>query len=234
MVRRISSSGVSTQRTFRDAQSCAWGVDGSLYYSNWVGSGNWQVESVKAITGTLMRQLTSNNHDNSPILSADGETLYFVRFDNIGTSIWMLDMKSNSLTSCSRGYLPYPIGNGKEEYVCVRNTSDGRSEIWLVNFVSGQETLLVTDQEKGFSNPCVSRDGKWIVFEGMAKSSVNKKWNVDIYAMRMDGSNMMQLTYHPGTDCSPVWSADGKAIYFISSRGTKDSSYNIWKMNFPY
>ena len=29
-----------------------------------------------------------------------------------------------------------------------------------------------------------------------------------------------------------VWSADGKSIYFLSSRATKDQAYNIWKMNF--
>ena len=234
MVRRTTSTGVSTQRTFRDATSCFWGVDGYLYYSNYVGGGNWQVESVNATSGTLMRQLTNNNHDNTPILSADGETLYFVRFDNSGPSVWMLDIKNNTLTSCSRGYMPYPVGNGKEEFVCVRNSSEGKSEIWLVNFVSGQETLLVTDKEKGFSNPCVSKDGEWIVFEGTAKSSVNKRQNVDIFAMKMDGTNLIQLTYHPEVDCSPVWSPDGKAIYFISSRGSRDRAYNIWKMNFLY
>lgn len=234
MIRKATSLGVSTQRTTRDARSCFWGVDGNLYYSNYVGGDCWQIESVNATAGTLMRQLTSNNHDTTPILSEDGDTLYFVRFDDGGPSVWMLDLKHNTLTSCSRGYMPYPVGKGNEEYVCVRNSADNKSEIWLVNYVSGQETLLITDKEKGFSNPCVSKDGQWIVFEGSSKSSVGKRPNIDIFAMKMDGSNLIQLTYHPGIDCSPVWSPDGKSIFFISSRGSRNRAYNIWKMNFDY
>lgn len=46
------------------------------------------------------------------------------------------------------------------------------------------------------------------------------------------GWRVAMLTYHPGADCCPVWSKDGKSIYFISSRANKEQSYNIWKMNF--
>ena len=50
--------------------------------------------------------------------------------------------------------------------------------------------------------------------------------------VRSDGSQMTQLTYHRGHDLSPVWSPDGKSIYFLSQRGTENGAYNIWKMNF--
>ena len=98
--------------------------------------------------------------------------------------------------------------------------------------MNGQETIILSDKERGFSNPCLSPDGQWIVCEGNAKSSVNKKQNIDIFAVKIDGSNFIQLTYHPADDTCPVWSADGKSIYFLSARATKDQAYNIWKMNF--
>lgn len=232
MVRRTTSTGTSTQRTFRNVYDLCWGSDENIYFSDNVGSGTYQISSVGARNGSLIRQLTSNNTDRQPILSKDGKILYFVRVDSTGPSVWTLDFETNTLTSCSRGYCPYPVGDGREEFLCVRNSTEGRSEIWLVNYVNGQETIILSDKERGFSNPCLSPDGQWIVCEGNAKSSVSKKQNIDIFAVKIDGSNFIQLTYHPANDTCPVWSADGKSIFFISSRATKDESYNIWKMSF--
>lgn len=232
MVRRTNTTSTSTQRTFRNVNSFCWGADDNIYFSDYVGSNNWQISSVGARSGSLMRQLTSNNHDTQPILSKDGRILYFVRFDTTGPSVWTLDFNTNTLTSCARGFNPYPVGNGHDSFLCVRNTAEGRSEIWLVNYINGQETLILSDKERGFTNPCLSPDGRWIVCEGNSRSSVSKKQNLDIFAVRIDGSDFIQLTYHPGHDTCPVWSADGKSIYFLSSRGTRDQSYNIWKMNF--
>ena len=232
MVRRVNSTGTSTQRTFRNITNLCWGADDNVYFSDWVGGNTYQISSVGARSGSLMRQLTSNNRDIQPMLSNDGKILFFVRFDTNCPSVWTLDFAKNTLTSCSRGYNPYPVGDGKESYLCVRNSAEGRSEIWLVNYINGQETIILSDKERGFSNPTLSPDGQWIVCEGNAKSTVSKKQNIDIFAVKIDGSNFIQLTYHPAHDTCPVWSSDGKSIYFISSRGTKDQAYNIWKMSF--
>ena len=50
--------------------------------------------------------------------------------------------------------------------------------------------------------------------------------------MKKDGTGFIQLTYHPADDCCPVWSNDGKYIYFISSRANERDAFNIWKMRF--
>ena len=50
--------------------------------------------------------------------------------------------------------------------------------------------------------------------------------------VRKDGTGFIQLTYHPADDCCPVWSEDGKYIYFISSRANDNDAFNIWKMRF--
>ena len=42
----------------------------------------------------------------------------------------------------------------------------------------------------------------------------------------------MQLTYHAADDLSPVWSRDGRYIYFISQRGSATATANVWRMNF--
>ena len=232
MVRKAGPQGTATQRTFRSINDFSWGVDNKLYFGDAIDYNRIQVSSTDAHVGSIMRQLTSNNTDLNPILSKDGKKLYFTRVDKSGAFVWSYDLSNGALTSCCRGYNPYPVGAGSEEFICVRNSSFGTSELWLVNYEKGQETLILTDKNRGFSNPCVSPDGEWILCQGNSKSTISKKNNLDIFVVKKDGTGFIQLTYHPADDCSPVWSNDGKHIYFISSRANERDAFNIWKMRF--
>ena len=230
MVRKAGPQGTATQRSFRSINDFSWGKDDKLYFGDAVDINRSQISSTDAHVGSLMRQLTSNNTDLNPILSNDGKKLYFTRIDKSGAFVWSYDLSNGALTSCCRGYNPYPIGNGSDEFICVRNSSFGTSELWLVNYEKGQETLILTDKNRGFTNPCVSPDGEWILCQGNSKSSISKKTNLDIFMVKKDGTGFIQLTYHPSDDCCPVWSKDGKYVYFISSRANERDSFNIWRM----
>lgn len=228
MVRRSSGSGASTQRTFRHIRDFCWGPDDNLYISDIVDNDNQKIASMDAHKGSTMRQLTSNNVDFNPA-TIDGNLIFFTRLDNNGPSIWSYNKETGELVNCARGYQPTPISS--KEFLCTRNSTDGNSEIWLVNFVDGQETLIVSDKNMGFSNPSLSPDGKWILMQANTKAA-KKKPNLDLFVVKTDGSQLTQLTYHQANDFCPVWSADGKQIYFISSRGNKNDAYNVWRMNF--
>lgn len=229
MVRRSTGAGASTQRTFRNVIDFCWGSDDNLYISDYIDGENSKIGSVDAHKGAIMRQLTSNNLDRNPA-TIDGKIVFFTRVESNGPMIWSYNTENGELVSCARGYQAVPVSD--EEFLCVRNSTDGNSEIWRVNYVNGQETLLVSSKDQGFSNPSLSPDGQWILLQSNAKSTSTKKQNLDIFVIRPDGTQLTQLTYHPSDDMCPVWSSDGKSIYFISSRGTKDGAYNIWKMNF--
>lgn len=232
MVRKSTTGGAATQRTFRNVGSFDWGNDDNLYFNDIDGTQS-KICFIDAHKGSLMRQLTSSNSDHQPVLSNDKKKVFFTRYEsNGGASIWSYDLSSGELTNCARGYQPTMLGRNNNEFICVRNNDEGTSEIWKVNYVDGQETLLLSDKERGYSHPAVSPDGKWLLVVGNTVSSINKKKNLDIFAFRLDGSSLVQLTYHPAQDTNPQWSADGKSIYFISSRATEDESYNIWKINF--
>ena len=92
--------------------------------------------------------------------------------------------------------------------------------------------MIISGKNVGYSNPSLSPDGEWILMQGNAKAPSTKKQNLDLFVVKPDGTQLTQLTYHPGADFCPVWSADGKQIYFISSRGTKNENFNVWRMNF--
>ncbi len=229
MVRRSSGSGASTQRTFRDIWDFDWGSDGNLYVSEVIGIEEAKISSIDAHKGSAMRQISSNNFDLNPA-TFDGKVIFFTRIDKNGPSIWSFNKETGELVNCARGYQPSPISD--KEFLCTRNTKEGNSEIWLVDFINGQETLIVSDKTKGFSNASLSPSGEWILLQGNAKASSTKKENLDIFVIKPDGTQLTQLTFHPSPDFCPEWSADGKQIYFISSRGTKKDSYNVWRMNF--
>lgn len=232
MVRSTGAQGMATQRTFRNVHSCSWGADGKIYFSDINGGSNY-ICSINASQGSLMDQLTNGNvTDLNPVVSKDGKRVYFTRTGASGPSIWSLNRENGTLTSCARGYSPCLIEDEPDAFYCVRNSTAGRSEIWYVDYVKGKESLILSDENRSFTHPKLSPDKKWIVCVGNSVSNISHENNLDIFVVRTDGTHLTQLTYHPQNDTSPVWAADGRSIYFISSRANKDLRYNIWRMNF--
>lgn len=125
-----------------------------------------------------------------------------------------------------------PIPNDKNSIYCARFTENKESEIWRVNFQTGVEELILGAPNKSYTSPQLSPDGNWILVVGSSKSEKEKTENTDIFVVRTDGTQFTQLTYHPGHDLSPVWSPDGKSIYFLSQRGSVKGNYNVWRMDF--
>lgn len=232
MIRSSQPNSTSSQRTFRRVQTISWAADGNLYFND--NSDNKStICSTDAHSGNLVKQITSNNNDWSPSVSDDGKMLYFTRYDNVGPYIWAINLDSGELLSCTRGYNAVTMRNSPMKILCTRNSAKGNSEIWMIDLQKGDETLLLTDAEKGFSDPVVSPDGKWVLVVGSSLSNISGRYNTDIYAVRTDGTQLTQITHHPEVDNSPAWSPDGKFIYFISSRGNKERRFNIWRINNP-
>lgn len=232
MIKKASAGSASIQRTFRRAQEVFWGKDNRLYFNDNTGSTS-TIGSTDARRGSLIKQLTSNNNDWSPAVTSDTTLMYFTRYDESGPSIWSTNLNTGELTNCTRGYQPVVMGDKKSVILCTRNSEKGNSEIWMIDLEKGDEMLLLSDTEKGFSDPAVSPDGQWILVVSNSLSSLSNKQNTDIYAVRSDGTQLTQITYHPESDCCPVWSPDGKYIYFLSSRANKAREFNIWRINNP-
>lgn len=232
MVRNTSAQGVSTQRTFRNVSSFSWGTDNKIYFSDENGANSY-ICSVNATQGSVMAQLTQGSvFDLNPVVSADGKKVFFMRSSGNGPSIWSLNREDGTLTSCARGYNACLIKGNPDAFICVRNSTNGRSEIWEVDYVSGKESLILSDEHRSFTNPRISPDGQWIACQGNAVSSISRKANLDVFVVRRDGTRLTQLTFHPSVDANPVWAADGRSIFFLSSRANKSNKYNIWRMNF--
>lgn len=235
-VKELGKQGGSMQRTNRKAiLDFNYSPDGKyIVFSENRGTSH-QIFLTDANEGYVCRQITSANQDYSPIYTSDMSKILFARMENNNVSIWSYDVKSNFLSSYSSGMNPYPM-NVDDVYLCTRVNSSGYGEIWRINTRTGVEECIVSDANRNFTTPVLSPDGQWVLFVGVSDivtpNFVYK--NTDIYACRIDGTSMVQLTYHAADDLSPVWSRDGKYIYFVSQRGSTTATANIWRMPFVY
>lgn len=235
MIKSASKGGASVQRTFRtNVQGFSWSPDGTTLCFTEIRGGHQGVYLVDANQGTVVRQI-SNGSDNDfgGVITKDGNTIYFHRGEGRQSySLWSYDRTTNLFSNYSRGMTVCLIPDDPNTVYCARFTSNNESEIWRVNFKTGVEEVLLAVPGKSFTTPQLSPDGRWLLVTGNSKSEKEGIVNTDIFAVRTDGTQLTQLTYHPGNDLSAVWSPDGKSVYFLSQRGSADRYYNVWRMDF--
>lgn len=233
-IKDLARQSSSIQRTNRQAVlDFSYSPDGKYICFSEIQGRLTQIYQTDSQNGYVCRQITSGNVDYSPIYSPDMKQIFFARSENKGgISIWSYNIANNYVSNYTMGMNPYPINNTTT--LCTRTNADNRCEIWRINYNTGIEECLVSDARRSFSSPSVSPDGQWILMTGSSEINNGKfsYWNTDIYVCRTDGTHLQQLTYHAADDLSPVWSKDGKYIYFISQRGSAEGKANVWRMPF--
>ncbi|MBQ8225366.1 MAG: PD40 domain-containing protein [Bacteroides sp.] len=235
-IKALGKQGSSVQRTNRaNVLDFSYSPDGKYISFSEARGKNNQIFQTSAVNGYVCRQITNGNQDYSPVYSSDMKQIFFARQEMKGVSIWSYNIENNFLSNYTSGMNPYPIPNSNT-FICTRSNAEGRSEIWKINYETGVEECIISDLERSFTSPIPSPDGNWILFVGSSKIIADRftYLNTDIYVARTDGTNLTQITYHAADDLSPVWSKDGKYIYFISQRGSADGTANIWRMSFNY
>jgi dipeptidyl aminopeptidase/acylaminoacyl peptidase len=82
---------------------------------------------------------------------------------------------------------------------------------------------------KRVSDPQVSPDGKWVLFNLRTTDLEANKGRTDLWVVGTDGSGMRRLTSNPAADTGGRWSPDGKWVWFTS---TRSGSSQVWKIPF--
>ena len=242
---RSTEGGSSVkQLTHRDNISAmAFSPNGEkIAYSDF-SSGNGDIYLMNKNGGGGMTQLTnSSSNEFSPFFSIDGKIIYYIRSSKITGKngavfqryyIWGIDLETSQKTQYCEGFSGSMYSTIEEPKIIFTraNNKTNLGEIWTLDINSGQETLLLQDSERGFSTPLVSPDGKKIVCVASSPKTASIVQNIDIYMCNIDGSKLIQKTYHPETDASPKWSPDSKYVYFLSTRINEDHKFSLWIMN---
>lgn len=235
-IKDIDRQGASRQRTNRMAVvDFTYSPDGKQICFSETKGKTTQMFITDARNGYVCRQITSGSNDYSPIYSSDLSMIFFTRLEQKGAGVWAYDVKDNFQASYTTGMNPFPAKDGHVLFV-ARQGTDGRGEIWRINYDTGVEECIIADAERSFYSPALSPDGTKLLLVGSSKiqNGVSSCWNTDIYTCRTDGTGLSQLTYHAADDLSPVWSSDGRSVYFISQRGDALGVPNVWKMTYNY
>jgi len=77
------------------------------------------------------------------------------------------------------------------------------------------------------SEPQVSPDGARVAFTVRSTDLEANKGKTDLWLVGSDGTGLRRLTSHPANDHNPRWTADGRAVLFLSSRS---GSSQVWRI----
>jgi dipeptidyl aminopeptidase/acylaminoacyl peptidase len=113
--------------------------------------------------------------------------------------------------------------------------SEERGHIWKVNVRSGKMTQL-TFGKNGDYSPCVSPDGKKIVYV----SNRNRNWeeqftDIDIFVSDINGKRERSIKAPAGPKANPKFTPDGRYIVYTGRRYPNEyvgwRNYFLWKVS---
>jgi Tol biopolymer transport system component/DNA-binding winged helix-turn-helix (wHTH) protein len=184
-----------------------------------------------------LRQLTSDpRRDHSPVWSSDGRQIAFLR-DSIEatgpTLLVILSLESQIEEAVGQLVEAHGLGWSPDgsQFVVSENRPDvpvcGLSLLTLRETAGRREahhTARLTDAPDihGHHQPNFSPDGRWVAFIRSA-SNVNG----DLYLLNLANRQLTQLTNDQAEIYDLEWSADGKSLFFVSSRSGERQLWRI-------
>ena len=171
----------------------------------------------------------SDKDDSTPAFSPSGDSIAF-RSERGGGGLFLMGATGeNARRLAETGYNPAWSPDGKEiaystEGVDQPFNRSGTGELWAVDVATGAKRAIVRSQDA--VQPSWSPRGRRIAFWGVrGQTGIRDLWTVA--SAGEDRGKAVAVTNDAELDWNPVWSADGKYLYFGSDRG---GSLNLWKV----
>ena len=168
----------------------------------------------------------SAEDDTQPAFSPDGSTIAF-RSERGGGGIFVMGATGESVRRLSNvGQNPSWSPDGKQIVVATEGVEQplartGISELWTIDVAAGQKRKLFAGDAV---QPSWSPHGDRIAFWAIPKLTTAQR---DVWTIPAAGGEPTPVMQDPAVDWDPVWSADGKSLYFASDRG---GSMNLWRI----
>ena len=190
-------------------------------------AGNFDIY-LQSVGGQTAINLTQDNAaaDSEPAFSPDGERIAF-RSARDGGGLFVMGRTGESVRRLTDGgFNPAWAPSGKEIAFAtedVRSNPSGRgprSGLWIVDVESGVKRQVATDDAV---QPSWSPHGLRIAYWA-ARGPQRQR---DILTIAPTGGDPVLVTDDADVDWNPVWSPDGRHVYFSSARG---GSMNLWRV----
>ena len=184
---------------------------------------------LQSVTGQTPINLTQNSQadDDQPAFSPDGNLIAF-RSARDGGGLFVMGRTGEAVRRITRaGFNPAWSPDGRQIAYTTSPTelrpqnTEGLSELWAVDVAGGEPRRL---SDRNTSLPSWSPNGLRIAF-GVRQSGEDQR--LDVWTLPVGGGAAVPVTEDGYIDWNPVWSPDGRHLYFVSDRG---GSTNIWRV----
>ena len=187
-------------------------------------NGSWDIYAQRAGGRNATAIVNDPQRDEKgAAFSPDGSQIAFHLSDAVG-GIFIAGATGESVRRVTEtGFDPAWSPDGKQIVYGTEEIHDPSSRL-------GGSTLYVVDVAGGSPRKLVDGDGvqpSWSPSGARIVYWSNVGGQRDIYTVASTGGMPVRVTNDPAIDWSPVWSPDGKFIYFSSDRGT---AMNLWRL----
>ena len=187
---------------------------------------------VQRVGGRNALNLTKDSpkEDYQPAFSPDGSLIAF-RSERDGGGIYLMGSTGESARRLTDfGFNPAWAPSGKELTVATEGAfapygrGNATSELWAIDTATGAKRKIFGGDAV---QPSVSPHGARIAYWGLPSGSSQRDiWTIPAAGLRA-GEKPVPVTQDAAIDWNPLWSADGKFLYFNSNR---DGTMNLWRI----
>ena len=187
----------------------------------------WTVPAKEGITRNLNK--SSSAHDRNPLWSPDGKYIAYLSDESGEYEIYIQKNNGNEA--------PIQLTNNADTYKYkLRWSPDSKKLLWsdkklrlqFVDIDSKKATLVEKSDIWEYNDFAWSPDNKWITFSRPEKSGMNK-----ICLYNLDNKETSEITKGWYDSGRPVFSRDGKYIFFVSDRDF-NPIYSSVEWNYAY
>ncbi|HVR11514.1 MAG TPA: protein kinase, partial [Thermoanaerobaculia bacterium] len=198
----------------------------SFVFTKSIG-GRSHIYSQRAVRGANARDLSSdpNADDTQPAFSPEGDRIAF-RSDREGGGIFIMGATGESPRRLTTfGYNPAWSPDGNEVAFATEGVADPAirrevSQLWRVRVANEDRQLLWKGDGM---QPTWSPNGRRIAFWALDTGSRRTIWTLPVTG----GGQPVRVTNDNYLNWNPVWSPDGRNLYFASDRGGPMSFWRV-------
>jgi len=169
----------------------------------------------------------SKEDDGAPAFSPDGQWIAYRSDGAENQGVFVMGATGESARRVADfGYNPAWSPDGKELVVATEGIIDPstritRSQLWRIDVMSGAKKQIPIQQDDSVQ-PSWSPHNQRIAFWGLPEGTGKRV----LFTVSVEGGEATALTDDNFFNWCPVWSPDGKYLYFASDRA---GSMNLWR-----
>jgi Tol biopolymer transport system component/DNA-binding winged helix-turn-helix (wHTH) protein len=179
---------------------------------------------------TLVRLTNNSAMDLRPVWSPDGRRIAFSSNRDGKNEIYVMDADGSNVRRLTNNLADdvNPIWSPDGHRLIFDSERDGNREIYVMDADGGNQIRL-TRNNAADTTATSSPDGSLIAFASNRDTGPPyNPYNLDIYVMNADGSNVRRIVDDPEFDVGPQWSPDGRKILFTTGR---NGNFDVYEMN---